>query len=153
MKRLLLIMIATLLCSTTDAAQKKNNKQPNKTQATKNLNTAKSTLRDAQTAHRRAALALANARSAAITKHTKASGLTQAQQNASRAASNLGIIRQSVTERVRRSEDHIKASTAAKEAGENLRQLSKRSKMSEARKRERRAELSAIVRRPVEMER
>lgn len=152
MRHLAIFCLGLLILPTTHAAQKKN-KTPSKAAASKALTTAKNDLRDAQSAYRKAERELAAARSAASAKHLKASGLTTAQNTARTAASNLTTIRKAVTHRVREGEDHIAATNAAKDAGVKLRQLNNRPKMSEDRKRQRRSELSAIIRRPVEMER
>ena len=154
----LLLAAPLLLESALFGAQKANNKKQQgrkaltKTQASRNHSAAMNALRNAQAAFRKHERDLEVARRKVQRKHLGASGITMANAKFKTAEAIRITIRKAVINRIKERTDYIEATVAAREAGSKLRELNNRPKMSAERKQERRAELSAIVRRPVDIE-
>jgi hypothetical protein len=155
----LLLLPILALGPIASGAQKKNankksgkNKTLTKAAATKAQTAAKKRLRDAQTALRKAEKDFSSTRKTVSGKHLKATGVAGAQNGLKLAQANAVTIRKAVVNRLHERTDFISVSEDAKKAGVELRALSTRGKISAERKRERRAELSSVVRQPVLME-
>jgi len=128
------------------------NKTPTRAEAQRDYNAAMNALREAQNALREAEKELENTRRRVTSRHLREAGVTAANARLKTAEATQAIIRKAVVNRIRERADHREATEAAHEAGRKLRELSRRDDLSAERKKELRAELSAIVRRPVEIE-
>jgi len=138
------------------AAQKKSaakKKTPTVAQARQAQTGANKKLADARKALKAAEQKVVSTRNKVTKKHLSDSGLNEARAELSSAVTEYQEAKTALQQVIRERTDYVEAKSAAKEASAELRALSARLNMTAERKKAKRSELSAIVRKPIEIER